>query len=256
MSSYFKAKVTNNFPLDKKTYLLTVRPLEKTSNPRPGQFYMIGVGNYYDPLLKRPFSLFRKKTYGLQFLYVLKGKGTLIMRDLKKGDILNLVGPVGNGYPEPLKGYVPLLVAGGTGIASIFSFAEKINKEAYIIYGARCKEELTVLADLKHFKGQPIFCTDDGSFGKKGTVVEVLRYLLKNNKTSRRYLIYACGPSGMLKAISELATDKGIKGYFSLEENMACGFGACQGCVVKTTEGYKRICKEGPVFPIEEIVWE
>lgn len=256
MSSYFKAKVTNNFLLNKKTYLLTIRPLEKTSNPQPGQFYMIEVGNYYDPLLKRPFSFFRKKSHGLQFLYVLKGKGTLMMKDLKKGNIINLVGPLGNGYPEPLEGYVPLLVAGGTGIASIFSLAEKINKEAYIIYGARCKEELTVLGDLKHLKGQLIVCTDDGSFGKKGTVVEALRCLLKNNKTSPRYLIYACGPSGMLKAISTLAIERGIKGYFSLEENMACGFGACQGCVVKTADGYKRICKEGPVFPIEEIIME
>lgn len=257
MSSYFKAKVINNFPLNQKTYLLTIRPLEKVKKPEPGQFYMLETTNSYDPLLKRPFSFFRIRSFGLQFLYALKGKGTLFMRDFIKGEIIDVVGPLGRGYPEPAKGYTPLLIGGGIGIASIFSFAEKINRRGYIIYGAKCKDELPIINELEYLKNKLFICTDDGSFGKKGTVIEGLEYLLKDNKAlSPYYLIYACGPPEMLKAVSKFTSDRGLKGYVSLEENMACGFGACLGCAVKTVQGYKRVCKEGPVFPIEEIVWE
>jgi len=264
LSRYFSAKIINNLPLNNKTSLLSIEPSEQVINPEPGQFYMIEVGNSYDPLLKRPFSYFRKTEEGIQFLYTIKGKGTLLMKDFKQGKNINIIGPLGTGYPKPERGYIPLLVAGGMGIASIFSLVEKLSKKVYVLYGARNKDEILILDELKGLTDELIISTDDGSLGERGTVIDVLNdFLTRLSFPSRklsgfgitRHSLYACGPKPMLEAVSKIAIDKDIKGYVSLEENMACGFGACLGCVVKTINGYKRVCKEGPVFPIEEIVW-
>jgi dihydroorotate dehydrogenase electron transfer subunit len=125
-----------------------------------------------------------------------------------------------------------------------------------VIYGAKIKDDLLMLNDLKNLGNEPIIVTEDGSIGEKGTVVDALKdFLTHYSSLVPRLSLYACGPKPMLESISKIAIDKGIKGYVSLEENMACGFGACLGCAVKTVNGYKRVCKEGPVFPIEEIVW-
>lgn len=220
---------------------------------------MIAVNNAYDPLLKRPFSYFKKTSESIHFVYTVRGKGTELMRDLRQDEIIHIVGPLGAGYPKPEDGSVPLLVAGGTGVASIFSLAEGLLQEAYFLHGAKCKDEFLILDELKQLESTPIMCmncTDDGSYGGKGTVVDVLNTLLtsKSLQTSS-CVVYACGPKLMLESIAKTVLSHGLKGYISLEENMACGFGACLGCAVKTVHGYKRVCKEGPVFPIEEIVW-
>jgi dihydroorotate dehydrogenase electron transfer subunit len=256
LSRYFKAKIINNLPLNSKTNLLTIDPLEAVINPETGQFYMIEVGNSYDPLLKRPFSYFRKTSEGIQFLFAVKGKGTSLMKDFKQGMIINIIGPLGTGYPKIEDGYTPLLIAGGIGIASIFPLAEAFAKKAYILYGARNKDEILMFDELKGLADKLIISTDDGSLGERGTVIDVLNDFLTSNFSLLSSLsIYACGPTPMLWAISKIAFEKGIKGYASLEENMACGFGACLGCAVRTMNGYKRVCKEGPVFPMDEIVW-
>jgi dihydroorotate dehydrogenase electron transfer subunit len=256
LSRYFKAKIINNPPLNNKNRLLSVEPLEPIINPEPGQFYMIEVGNSYDPLLKRPFSYFRKTSEGIQFLYTIRGRGTSLMKNFKQGQVINIIGPLGTGYPKPEESLTPLLVAGGMGIASIFSLAEKLSKRAYVLFGAKSRDEILMLSELKDLVKNPVICTDDGSIGEKCTVDNVLNnFFTSGISLPGSSLIYACGPTPMLRAISKIAFEKGIKGYASLEENMACGFGACLGCAVRTISGYKRVCKEGPVFPIEEIVW-
>jgi len=230
--------------------------MDQVIEPEPGQFYMIEVGNAFDPLLKRPFSYFRRTSGTIQFLYTVKGKGTSFMKEFKQGRIINIIGPLGTGYPNPKNGFTPLLIAGGIGIASIFSLAEKLAKKSCIIYGARSKDDLLMLNELGKMGAEIITCTDDCSFGKEGLVTDVLNDFINSHSTSLdSYVLYACGPRLMLEALSKISIDRGIKGYISLEENMACGFGACLGCAVKTNRGYKRVCKEGPVFPIEEIVW-
>jgi dihydroorotate dehydrogenase electron transfer subunit len=218
---------------------------------------MIGTNNSYDPLLKRPFSLFRKTSGEVHFLYRIKGKGTEKMRQMKKGTAVSMFGPLGNGYSMPGKNLTPLLVAGGIGIASLFPLIEKLGKNAYLFYGGRTTEELLMLDELRGMVKELIISTDNGSTGRKGTVIDVLKdFLTSHFSLLTSGLIYACGPAPMLEAVSKVASEKGIKGYISMEENMACGVGACLGCAVKTKKGYKRVCKEGPVFPIEEIVWE
>ncbi len=256
MDRYFKAKVIENLPLNNKTNLLTIKPLAQVLEPEPGQFYMIEVGNAYDPLLKRPFSYFRRTLQSIQFLYTVKGKGTSLMKEFKQGRIINAIGPLGTGYPQPKNLCMPLLIAGGIGIASIFPLAEKLNKKTYILYGAKTKDDLLMLNELEILGSELITCTDDCSFGKEGMVTDILNDFLSTHSTPlSSYVIYSCGPKPMLESISKIAADRGIKGYVSLEENMACGFGACLGCAVKTMNSYKRVCKEGPVFPIEQIVW-
>jgi dihydroorotate dehydrogenase electron transfer subunit len=256
LSRYFKAKIINNLPLNNKNRLLSTEPLEPIINTEPGQFYMIEVGNSCDPLLKRPFSYLRKTSKGIQFLYTIRGRGTSLMKDFKQGQVINIIGPLGIGYPKPEESITPLLVAGGMGIASIFSLVEKLSKRAYVLFGAKSRDELFMLAELKDLVKKPVICTDDGSVGEKCTVADVLNNFFTSGISSPgSSMIYACGPKPMLRAISKIAFEKGIKGYVSLEENMACGFGACLGCAVRTINGYKRVCKEGPVFPMDEIVW-
>ena len=274
MGRYFDAKVTGNNPLNNKTCILTIEPLGPVTSPEPGQFYMIEVGGPYDPLLKRPFSYLKQTADSISFLYAVRGKGTSLMKTFREGRIIKIIGPLGNGYPLPPENCAPLLIAGGTGIASIYSLAEKLPTKACVFYGAKCKNELFVMDDLKNIESESFICTDDGSCGEKGTTVEVLEnYLIRTPKLETRNLIYACGPKPMLEAVSKIALEKGLKGYVSLEENMGCGFGACLGCAIKVRNKeqrakgrknkvagaefvYKRVCKEGPVFPIEDIIWE
>jgi len=301
LSRYLRAEIIENSPLNKNHNFLVLKPLGASKKPLPGQFYMVEADNTYDPLLKRPFSIFRNNppsppfskvgttrphpgglaeesnrggrgefSNRLHFLYRIKGKGTERMRQMKNGASVSVLGPLGNGYPLPGKNLTPILIAGGIGIASLFPLAEKLGKNAYLFYGGRTKKELLLLDELKGMVKELIISTNDGSTGKKGTVADVLNnFLTSRFSLSTSYLLYACGPSPMLEAVSKLATEKGIKGYVSMEENMACGVGACLGCTVKVRSQksevrskrltpeftYKRVCKEGPVFEIGDIVW-
>lgn len=224
--------------------------------PRPGQFFMIEANKGTDPLLKRAFSLFRKTGQGVQILYRVRGKGTAILKEMKKGTLLEVLGPLGTCYPLPPADAVPLVIAGGIGIASVFSFVEQFSRRAIVFYGARTKDDLLMLDELQGFAKEVRVSTDDGSAGTKGTAADSLRHFLSHHASPiTHHCIYACGPHLLLKAVSEIAGAHKIPSYVSMEEHMACGIGACLGCVVKTRDGYARVCKEGPVFEAREIVW-
>lgn len=255
MSRYFRAEIRSNRPLYRNHNLLSLANLDAMDEPFPGQFYMLEVSKGLDPLLKRAFSLFRRTAEGLQILFRIKGKGTTVLKDLKEGTVLNMLGPLGNGYPMPSDSESPLVIAGGIGIASVFSLVEKLSKKAFVFYGARAEQELFMTDTLESFYKELVVCTDDGSCGVKGTVVDVLSDFVHKRDALHRPVIYACGPNVMLGEIARIAIANNIKAYVSLEEHMACGIGACLGCVVKTRDGYKRVCKEGPVFDAREIVW-
>ena len=229
---------------------------DEAGEPLPGQFYMIEVNRGSDPLLKRAFSLFKRTSDGFQLLYRIKGRGTSLLKEMKRDAALEVLGPLGNHYPVPSEEQVPLVIAGGIGIASVFPFISAHQGRAFVFYGARSGDEIFVLDELKAMSRDMFISTDDGSMGTKGNIVEVLDNYLDSKSTDiSRYVLYACGPYPMLKAVSQVAASKGISAYVSMEERMACGLGACLGCVVKTKTGYKRVCKEGPVFKSEEIVW-
>lgn len=269
-SRYFKAKIVENISLSKYFKILTIIPVQTFSenlllNPLPGQFYMLQGGSTYDPLLKRPFSIFGYEDNTLQFLYRIRGKGTHAIAGLKRGDVINLIGPLGNSYPEPRGDFIA--VAGGIGIASLLPFLEQFKNRAYLFYGARNKDELIMTDKARALSKEMFITTDDGSEGQKGLVTDLLRKFLNTTLNTQHFtLIYACGPAPMMKTLAQIIEGRGIKCYVSLEEHMACGVGACLGCVTKirsqNTEAkiqtwtYKRVCKEGPVFDIEDIVWE
>jgi dihydroorotate dehydrogenase electron transfer subunit len=289
LSRYFKAEITKNLPLNSKTGLLTIKPSEHAPDPEPGQFYMLEVSDSKDPLLRRPFSLFRKTSDAIQFLYEVRGRGTLMLKSLRGGGFINVLGPLGRGYPKPDTESIPLLIAGGIGIASLFPLLESLPKRAYVFYGARTNEGLVLLNELKNLPCKLHISTDDGSMGPRGTVVDILNDFLSSQfSVPNSYLIYACGRKAMLEAVCRVALEKGIRGYISAEERMACGMGACLGCAIRakdreqkanppfpplekggegefekggrlgitnSTSMYKMVCKDGPVFPIEEIVW-
>lgn len=273
MSRYFRAEIAENISLNKDYNLITFIPLADTREPEPGQFYMIGsytaetgspakippYSNICDPLLKRPFSIFRKIADGFQILCRIKGKGTTIIRNMRKGMSVDVLGPLGSFYPMPSGNRPSLIVAGGLGIASVFFLAERIvqsGDKANIYYGARTETDLIMIDELRGITEGLSISTDDGSCGERGCVTDMFGdFLSCNPSLTAEAVIYACGPAKMLETISSIARARRIAAYISLEERMACGIGACLGCVVKTVEGYKRVCKEGPVFRAEEIVW-
>lgn len=268
MNRYFKAQVAGNISVNRQFKLLSIYPLSEIVIPQAGQFYMIQAGDTYDPLLKRPFSIFRQEDNTLQFLYRIRGKGTLYLSNVKKGDTLDLIGPLGNGYPVPKGDFIA--VVGGIGIASLYALIEQHKNRAHAFYGARNKDELLMLNEVSKFSKKICITTDDGSAGKQGLITTPLKVFLRNNHLP----IYTCGSMPMLKTIFNIIKDTELKCYASLEENMACGIGACLGCVVKARSesasggsgvrskdkknltAYKRICKEGPVFDLRDIVWE
>jgi len=224
---------------------------------------MVEVAEGPDPLLKRPLSLHRWLGGDFQLLYRVAGKGTDILSRKKPGDVLEILGPLGNGFPLKQKTAPVILVAGGIGIAPIFGLAETLTKgknregSPLLFYGARTKEELLCLDELKSLGIDPVISTDDGTLGKKGNIVNALtKYTARHGKSIADHTLFACGPEPMLKSLSLAAVKLGIKGYIAMEQHMACGIGTCLGCVVRTVGGYKRVCKEGPVFPIGDIVWE
>jgi dihydroorotate dehydrogenase electron transfer subunit len=257
LNRLFQASVIENKDLIKNHYLLTLHPLGKIKKPKPGSFFMIAVDNGLDPLLKRPISIHRWLDGDIQFLYRVVGKGTDILSRKKPGDFLELLGPLGNGFPVNNKYQDIILVAGGLGIAPIFALAESLKeRNPVLFYGARTKEELLCIDELNAIGIDPVISTDDGSSGKKDNIVNILKkHVTRRLSHLTDQILFACGPGPMLKALSSVAKECKMKGYAALEQNMACGLGTCLGCVIKTTKGYKRVCREGPVFPIEEIVW-
>ncbi|MEJ2697893.1 MAG: dihydroorotate dehydrogenase electron transfer subunit [Candidatus Sulfobium sp.] len=256
MSRYFRARIGENRPLHQNHNLLSLINLDEMAEPSPGQFYMIGAGKSYDPLLKRAFSLFRRIPAGLQLLYRVRGKGTALLASMREGEVLDVIGPLGNSYPLPGEDKVPVVIGGGIGIASVFSLAERLSRSCHVFYGARMENELFLAGELSDVYENLVLCTDDGSCGIKGTVVDVLCDFMRRHTTaSSAPVVYACGPVPMLRRVAETVLSLGVQGYVSLEENMACGIGACLGCVVKTKTGYKRVCREGPIFDVSEILW-
>ncbi len=262
MSKYFKAEILSNNYVGEHFRLLSIAPLSEVLVPSPGQFYMLQAGDTTDPLLKRPFSIFDYSNDVISFLYRIKGKGTLNLSRLKEGDTIWAIGPLGNGYPILNGDFIA--IAGGIGIASLYLLLKKFRNKSYLFYGARSNGEL-VMADEATALSKKIFlATEDGSSGKKGLVTDLFRDFLESG-TDILYPknIYACGPIPMIRELSKIVGKYNLMCYVSLEEHMACGVGACLGCVVRIksketdndTWAYRRVCKEGPVFDMTDIVF-
>ncbi len=220
-------------------------------NPEPGQFYMLQTGQFYDPLLKRPFSIFDADLNELSFLVRETGRGTAILSHKSAGNIIDVIGPLGMSYPICQK--QPVIIAGGMGIASLFSLIKRFSERAKVIYGAGTAQDIVYRDEIESTAGDLIISTDDGSAGRKGNVMDFINEFMNGEED---VTVYTCGPGVMLKKVAEFCIRKGIECYVSLEQNMACGLGSCLGCVVRTKNGYQRVCKEGPVFSASDIIWD
>ncbi len=251
MGRLFRAKVVENTCLSQTHNILKIAPSQSHIMPAPGQFYLLRTSDTLDPLLRRPFSILRWSDASLEFLVRLKGRGTLLLRKLRAGEDTDLIGPLGSGYPRPSDTEAPVVVAGGVGIASVYSLLETLGASAHLFYGARTSGELYLLDEIRRLTDNIHISTDDGSMGFSGSVLEELVEFLDETSIVKP-VVYACGPEGMIERLVLLLKGRNIPGYISLEERMACGIGACLGCVIRTRSGYKRVCKEGPVFDVKE----
>jgi dihydroorotate dehydrogenase electron transfer subunit len=226
----------------------------------PGQFVMLRVSENRDPLLARPLGISSiiSKT-SIEIIYRVAGRGTTMLSQLEPGHSLDMLGPLGQGFPLPEKGITPVLVAGGSGFPPLHFLSTRIGSHAHLFIGARnraCLPPAGILESFRKNVAKVHTATEDGSVGKKGMSTDLLRDYLDGAEKKALKTVFACGPKPMLQAVSKLAADHAVPCYVSMEERMACGMGACMGCsVAMKAGGYKRVCKEGPVFEASEIEW-
>jgi dihydroorotate dehydrogenase electron transfer subunit len=234
-------------------YVVITAADEVGPRPDPGQFYMLtaaerwGGGEDGRPFLPRAFSVLRAHDDGrLDFLLEDVGPGTNRLAELRPGDGLYLLGPLGRGFARPRSGRRPILVGGGVGIAPLAIWSDHLGASALVLLGFR---------DAAHAEGAALIpgarvATDDGSAGYHGLVTALLAGELGCDPRAE---VYACGPPPMLEAVRALAADLDVPAQLALEAGMACGFGACFGCVVPTRSGYVRLCVDGPVLDAADL---
>lgn len=258
------AKIVANQNIRGPYYKIIVEAPEIAIKALPGQFVSIKIADDYEPLLRRPFSIYRTQGNSIEILYEIVGQGTEVLSRKKSGEHLDIIGPLGSGfsYHLLLAAYrLPILICGGVGVAPMFFLAEQITSDypkfdIEVLIGAKTAKQVLCENEFKKLGCSVTISTDDGSKGFKGRVAGLLEKMLNNRLIEEeRPMFYACGPRPMLREVSRLAYAYRIPAQISLEEHMACGIGACFGCAVKTREGFKRACKEGPVFNAGEIVW-
>lgn len=236
-------------------YTLTLTT-DKRAVPAAGQFFMLRAKKS-QLLLARPISVFNveiiptKGQVKIEFLILLKGQGTKELCSLKPGDQVELLGPCGNSFPRPESGANICLVGGGVGIAPVAGFASSLPDNSYDFF-ASFKSASYGLQNIR--ARELVITTDDGSQGIHGMISAALTvsYLKEKKYTA----VYACGPTPMLRYIQGICREANVQCYLSLEQKMACGMGVCLGCTIQTLDGYKRCCKDGPVFAGQKIIFE
>jgi len=257
-------RVLENRRLMEETLLMRLQAPEIALAAQPGQFVMVRTGPRPEkggPLLRRPFSLHRIYASGeIALLYRVIGLGTGLMEDMKPGDELEIMGPLGHGFDLTMAAPQSYLVAGGMGMAPMIALAEALeSRENTFFYGARTSREVEVFWTLikeTSYKGRVSVTSEDGIGFAGGLITDPLAAALR----AKPVPIFACGPRPMLAQVAGLAGEAGVPAQVSLEARMACGLGACLSCVVEMDAGkksgeYSRVCSEGPVFLAGEVKW-
>lgn len=235
------------------TYKVSFVSQEIASTASPGQFVNVKVGETTSPLLRRPFSISRIEGERIEILFQKIGLATNAMTCRRPGDTLNVIGPLGNAFHYDAPEDTAVLVAGGVGIAPmpfLTQFLSRRGKKIRTFLGARSGDYL-VTAHLHNV----VLATDDGSQGFHGTVIDLLRTEMDALKAGTVHM-FACGPTPMLKALSAFVLETGISCEASLEGEMGCGIGLCQGCpveMVNDEKKYRMVCHDGTIFPITSI---
>lgn len=243
------------------TFLMGLNAPEIAGKAAPGQFVMLRVTKGIDPLLRRPFSISGVQgTDTLLILYRVVGRGTTIMSEKGEGESVSLLGPLGNGFDLGASKKKMILAAGGIGIAPLLFAAQRLDPSSYcLLTGFRSKQEIIGADDTGIILKNNEISTDDGSFGRKGFVTDLLKGRIERDGR-QGVCLFTCGPLLMLKNVVKIAIKEKIPCQASLEANMACGLGACQGCAVPASvamnETYYHVCQDGPVFEMNQIDWD
>lgn len=223
---------------------------------RPGQFVHIRVRDGLDPFFRRPFSVSRALK-NVEVLYEVVGPGTRILASKEKGDTLDVLGPLGTPFRMPPPGVREVvMIAGGIGAAPFFMLSDALKGKGYsliFLYGGRTAGHVFNMNGLIRNGCKVSVATDDGSVGVRGRVPALFDKIHPDPATT---FVYACGPRPMLASVQAFARRYNIGGQVSCEETMACGMGACLGCSIRTVSGYKTVCCDGPVFEMNEIIFE
>ena len=255
-----ESEIVFNKEVANSTFYMGLRSPEIVAIARPGQFAMLRVTAGIDPLLRRPFSicgLHRDEIFYI--LYRIVGRGTELMSRASKGERLSVLGPLGKGFELPLHRGKSLLVAGGIGIAPLIFLAQTLDTDdATFLAGYRSANDIIPTEQVGLDLAISI-ATDDGTAGRGGTIIDLLKGYAPNIQEERP-IVFACGPSPMLREVAALANHWRVPCQVSLETSMACGLGACQGCSVRGSSGqgrpYRLVCHDGPVFDVNDIDWK
>jgi len=250
-------KIVSQKEIAKNIFQLILQGKLVSEIERPGQFVHMKVGEGIDPLLRRPISICEidRENQIMTCIYRTEGKGTTWLSKKQQGEYINVLGPLGNGFPVQMKsGKVALLIGGGIGVPPLYELSKQLrNRDIQVIHvlGFQTKSAVFLTKEFQRL-GVTYIVTDDGSYGEKGFVTDVLK---KQNFDFDR--LYACGPTPMLKALEQKFPEKEV--YLSLEERMSCGIGACFACIRPTKDredkkGYRKICSDGPVFQAGEVI--
>lgn len=249
--------VINNLQLNKSSFLIRMLAPKPLPEIKPGQFVNAEIKECCEIFLRRPYSVFDidYDKNCLSLIVKILGKGSGKLAQIKKGDIISLVYPLGKGFTYPLENEKILFVAGGSGIVPVLFLAKNcgLNRDNVdLLIGARSFDDHIIIDEYSRY-GKIHYTTDDGSFGFKGVVTKhplVKDYLSSYDK------VYACGPLPMMQAVAAKAAKNSLFCEVSLENTMACGFGVCLCCIEPTVRGNLCVCTEGPVFNIKDLKWQ
>lgn len=268
----FKSLVISNVEVSPAYWRMRMTAPPAFAGARPGQFLMIRTAGGADPLLRRPFGIFDTGSFAteytdcgsqtyLEILYKVVGKGTAILASLHCGDHLDILGPLGRGFTVGDPAGEKILVGGGIGLAPLYFLAREMIEQSRVrlFAGGRSREDILCITEFERLGVETYVATDDGTLGDRGFVTQVMERYLSSAQSSA---IFACGPMPMLKATAAIAACHHVSCQVSLEAHMACGMGACLGCVVKGRDhadgqpDYRCVCKDGPVFDQCDLLWE
>jgi len=269
----FQSQVLTNIEVSPGYFRMRMTAPPAVLAAAAGQFVMVKVSRAIDPLLRRPFGIYDMGTFMtpytdsgrqtfVEILYKVIGRGTGMLADLHQGDHLDIIAPLGTGFDLGEAGEEKILIGGGVGLAPLYLLAKELVKshKVRLFAGGRGKEDVLCITEFERLGVETYVATDDGTLGDRGLVTQVmLKHLAAGGEPKR---LYACGPFPMLRAVAGIAEELQVDCQVSLEAFMACGMGACLGCVVKgvnhstETPDYRCVCKDGPVFDSTDLSWE
>lgn len=247
--------ITEKSAIAREVYSFTVSCPEVAAAACPGQFVHIRANGF---TLRRPISIcgIDREKGTLRIVFEIRGEGTAEIARLNKGDLIDMLAPLGHGFTVDNSFGKVVLVGGGIGTPPMLPLAKIYGEKAVAISGFRNASAVILQEDFRRTGAETILCTDDGSAGIHGFVTQPLKELAEKGGIDA---VYACGPMPMLRVIAEICRENEIYCEISLEERMACGIGACLGCACRTVrndeEYFAHVCKDGPVFKAEEVLW-